>query len=85
MRKEILPGYLHFPLGCVYTLDMNHTTETTTNTPGFNCRIRIFFTYDKNGKKRARYMGKANPFRSFPLPLIDAELFIAQEQADYIG
>lgn len=25
-----MPGYLHFPWGCVYTLDMNHTTGTTT-------------------------------------------------------
>ena len=61
------------------------TTTTATNTPGFNCRIAIFFTTDKNGNKRARYYGKHNPFRSFPLPLADAELFVATEQADYIG
>lgn len=57
---------------------------TTTPTPGFNCRIAIFFTYDKNGNKRARYYGKHNPFRSFPLPLADAEMFIANDTADRI-
>lgn len=56
----------------------------TTNTTGFNCRIKIFFSHDKNGKKRARYIGAHNPFRSFPLPLADAEYFIATEQADLI-
>ena len=62
------------------------TTNTAhTNTPGYNCRIAIFFTYDKNGNKRARYYGKHNLFRSFPLGLADAELFIATEQADFIG
>ena len=56
---------------------MNHT-------PGYNCRIRIYFTHDKNGNKRARYIGRHNPLRSFPLPLADAEMFIAQELADKV-
>lgn len=54
------------------------------NTPGFNCRVRIYFTTAANGKRRARYISPRNPFRSFPLPLIDAELFVAQELADVV-
>jgi hypothetical protein len=60
------------------------STQNTTITPGFNCRLAIFFTHDKNGNKRARYYSKHNPFRSFPLPLVDAESFIAQDLADAI-
>ena len=58
--------------------------SATANTPGYNCRLRIFFTTDKNGNRRARYYSKHHVFRSFPLPLIDAELFLAQELADRI-
>ena len=54
----------------------------TMNTPGYNCRINIYFKTDKNGRRRAYYTGRSNPFRAFPLPLADAELFIATEQAD---
>ena len=57
---------------------------STQNTPGFNCRIEIFFTHDKNGNKRARYYGKSHAFRSFPLPLADAEMFLANELADAV-
>lgn len=58
--------------------------NTTAITPGYNCRIGIYFTYDKNGNKRARYYGASHVFRSFPLPLVDAEMFIAQGLADEI-
>ena len=57
-------------------------TTNNTNTPGFNCRLAISFSTDKNGKKRARYTSRHNYFRSFPLPLADAELFIAMGSAD---
>ena len=59
-------------------------TTNTNTTPGYNCRLRIYFTTDNNGRKRARYYGTHHVFRSFPLPLVDAELFIAQGLADLI-
>lgn len=55
----------------------------TTKTPGYNCRLAIYFKVDKNGKKRA-YRFSHRQFRAFPMPLADAELFIAQGQADQI-
>lgn len=57
---------------------------STTNTPGFNCRVAIFFTVDKNGRKSARYYGKSHVFRSFPMPLADAEMFLANDLADRV-
>ena len=56
--------------------------NNTTNTPGYNCRIAITFSTNKNGRKLARYTSHRQPFRSFPLPLADAELFIATGAAD---
>jgi hypothetical protein len=55
----------------------------TTTTPGYNTRLAIYFTNDKNGKRRA-YRFSHRQFRAFPMPLADAELFIAQDQADEI-
>ncbi len=54
---------------------------TTTKPPGYNCRLGIYFTTDKNGKKRA-YRWGAGSFRAFPISVPVAENFIAQGQAD---
>jgi len=56
--------------------------NTTTKTPGYNCRITIFFSTDKNGRRRARYVAQGRPFRSFPLSVDTAEILIASGGAD---
>jgi hypothetical protein len=56
--------------------------NTTTKTPGYNCRITIFFSTDKNGRRRARYVAQGRPFRSFPLSVDTAEILIATGGAD---
>jgi hypothetical protein len=59
---------------------------TTTNTPGYNCRITISFSTDKNGRRRARYIAQGRyPFRSFPLSVDTAEILIATGGADLDG
>lgn len=57
--------------------------NTTTKTPGYSTRLEIWFKMDKRGKRRAYYFSSMQ-FRAFPLPLADAELFIATGQADLI-
>jgi hypothetical protein len=60
------------------------TTQALPKTPGFNRRIGIWFDHDKHGRKVA-YMWAPMQFRSFRLPLIDAETFIANETADLLN
>ena len=54
-----------------------------TTTPGFNTRIAIFFDHDKHGRKIA-YRWSRPAMRAIRMSLTDAELFIAQDQADRI-
>lgn len=57
--------------------------NTITKTPGYNCRITIFFSTDKNGRRRARYIGQyVGSRRSFPIPVDTAEILIATGGAD---
>lgn len=64
--------------------DTNHMTATqATKTPGYNSRLEIYFTTDKNGKRRA-FRFSPRQFRAFPIGVAEAELFIAQGQADQI-
>lgn len=56
----------------------------TVKTPGYNHRLAIFFKVTSKGQKKAYYwMIKYQ--RSFPLPVKDAEMFIAQDLADQIA
>ncbi len=60
------------------------STDTTTNTPGFNCRLQVFFTTNANGQRQAfRWSGRQ--MRAFRMPLLDAQLFVAQGQADKLA
>lgn len=59
-------------------------SATATKTPGFNCRLAIFFDHDKHGRKVAYYWS-VRQMRAFRLPLADAETFIANETADQIA
>lgn len=58
-------------------------TSTTANTPGFNCRLAVFFDHDKHGRKLA-FRWSPMQFRAFRMPLADAELFVATEAADLL-
>ncbi len=55
---------------------------TTNKTPGYNCRLAIFFG-SVNGKKVAYYWSGMQ-LRAFRMKLAQAENFIAQGQADLI-
>lgn len=57
------------------------STATTTNTPGYNCRIAIRFTTDKNGRKLAHYWSRG-AFRWIRIVTANAEMWIAQDLAD---
>ena len=37
--------------------------NTATNTPGYNCRLTIAITHDKNGKQVAHYFARGRQFR----------------------
>lgn len=52
-------------------------------TPGFNCRIGIFYDLDKNGKQRAYYWSPLG-FRAIPIGLSKAEVLIAGGAADHL-
>jgi hypothetical protein len=52
--------------------------ETMPNTPGYNCHLKIEFTYDKNGRKLAHYTAPRAGFRRFRVSTTSAELWIAQ-------
>ena len=56
---------------------------TTSPTPGYNCRIDIWFSTTKRGQKIAHYWGY-RACRAIRLPLADAELFVAQDQANLL-
>ena len=58
-------------------------TTQTAKTPGYNCRLTIFFAATKSGKPRAYYWS-AWQLRAFPLPLAEAEIMRASETADVI-
>lgn len=53
------------------------------NTPGYNCRLVLFFARDKRGKKIA-YRWSGSQMRAFRISLVEAENFLAQGQADKI-
>lgn len=55
----------------------------TTRTPGFNHRIDIWFSTTKRGQTIAHYWSYG-AFRAIRLALVDAELFIAQDQANLL-
>lgn len=57
--------------------------NTAPNTPGFNCRLAIFFDADRNGRKIA-YRWSMVGLRAIRMPLADAELFVATEAADLL-
>jgi hypothetical protein len=59
-----------------------NTATKTANTPGYNCRITIFFSTNKNGRRLARYVAQGRPFRSFPIPVDTAEILLATGGAD---
>lgn len=67
--------------GRVSWFNLYMETTSTTNTPGFNCRLSIYFTTAHSGRRMAfRYSWRQ--MRAFRMPVADAELFIAQGQAD---
>ena len=51
-----------------------NTTQTAT------APREIFIKLDRNGKRRARYMSRRQ-FRTFPMPIDEADLMIATGQA----
>lgn len=53
------------------------------DTPGYNCRLRIWFETDGKGRKIAYRWGRSS-LRAFRMPLAQAELLVATEQADEI-
>lgn len=55
----------------------------TTTTPGYNSRLAIYFMNDRNGKRRA-FRFSHRQFRAFPMGVAEAELLIAQGEADQI-
>jgi hypothetical protein len=55
----------------------------TTNTPGYNCRLGIFFKTNARGQRQA-FRWSWSQMRAFRMSLADAELFIATEQADQL-
>lgn len=61
-----------------------NNTAAPTKTPGFNCRLSIWFDTNKNGRKVAYYWSGRN-MRAIRMSVTDAELFIATEAADRIS
>lgn len=53
------------------------------NTPGFNCRISIAFTADKNGKPVA-YRWSAMAMRWIKMAHAEAKMLVSTEAADEI-
>ena len=62
---------------------MTTTQNTSAKTPGFNCRLAIWFTTTKTGKPRAWYIGRQST-RAFPLRLADAEIMRATGTAEVL-
>jgi hypothetical protein len=63
-----------------------HTRHMTTTqkTPGYNCRLEIFFTTDRRGRKIA-HRWSTMQLRSFRMSLAEAELLVATGAADEIA
>lgn len=57
--------------------------DIPTPTPGYNTRLTIFFSWDKNGRKRA-YRWNRSQIRAFPVKLAEAEAWVAQQQVDVL-
>lgn len=55
----------------------------TTKTPGYASRLAIWFQTTKTGRRRAYYFSTLAG-RVMPVPMADAETFIALGQADRI-
>lgn len=53
------------------------------NTPGYNCRLAIWFTVTSKGKPRAWYIGSQG-YRAFPLPYDKAKLMQATGTAEVL-
>lgn len=58
-------------------------SSTAIPTPGYNCRLQIFFTTDARNQ-RVAYRWSPRQMRAFRLPLADAEIMRATETADVI-
>ncbi len=56
---------------------------TSTNTPGFNRRLQVFFSHDKHGRKTA-FRWSPLQMRALRMKVADAEAFVAQDQADLL-
>jgi hypothetical protein len=61
---------------------MTTAADTKAKTPGYNCRLEIFFTHT-NGRKVA-YRFSRFQFRAFRMPLAEAELAQATGTADIL-
>lgn len=59
-------------------------TTTKQVTPGFNCRVSIFFQSDKNGRKCAYYWTGFVSGRAIRMKLAEAEMLVAQDLADLL-
>lgn len=59
------------------------TTQTTTPTPGYNCRLQIFFTSNARGQRLA-YRWSGRQLRAFRIALDEAEIMRATETADIL-
>lgn len=59
-------------------------TATTTKTPGYSTRLGIWFKTDRRGRPTAWYFS-TGAGRAVRLPLTDAQMWIAQDQADQLA
>lgn len=57
--------------------------EAATKTPGYNCRIGIFYDLDKRGRRIA-YRWSRLGMRAIRMPLAEADALIAQGGADHL-
>ncbi len=54
-----------------------------TKTPGYNCRLTVRFSLDRNGRRLAHYLSRnLGSWRWIRMPLANAEVFVAMELAD---
>ena len=58
--------------------------EATAKTPGYNCRIGIFFDLDKRGRRIA-YRWSRRGLRAIRMPLGEADMLIASGEADHLS
>jgi len=63
---------------------MTITATSPGNTPGFSYRLDIWFSRDGRGREMAWYWSY-RAIRAIRLPLADAKLFIAQDQANQVA